>query len=377
MNDVLEFIRNNIDVVISLRETQDGVSISRKLQHYFSMRPFVGKKRVFYEKILSYASLAEKNVPGSGIVFLKKILDIDVNKSLHLQTNDKQSLIAKLANTNLDKDVINMLIEALAIASTQTTFMIKKSSNTRSSIEYSEGYKFKIKSLIDFKKTFEIKNSYVICIDGYIENISEIHHLLEFLSDDLDNCLLFCRGMSEDVKHTIKVNLDRGTINLFPYLVPFDVEFCNTLVDIAVVAGGDVISTTKGQLISAININNLVKIDNCECSKESLVLSNKLTKSSVARHVDNLKTSMEERRELETIFSDRIASLTSSYLEFRLPFDINYNVKCQQLDEGIRLISSIMNKNLNGHQLLDDLLSSYKKLLTDVVISGDLDGKNI
>ena len=60
---------------------------------------------------------------------------------------------------------------------TATKLSIKKSAIGQTYIDVCEGYNFSIKSLINTPAT-ELKNSKIVCIDGYIESASEIHHLL-------------------------------------------------------------------------------------------------------------------------------------------------------------------------------------------------------
>lgn len=374
VDEVLSFVKNNLDVTVSLHAEKDKTIASRKLQHYFSMRPFSGENKIRYESLLSYASTAEKLAPGAGIKFLSKVSESAVNGFHSVvnnnNNNDRSSILDKLQNSGFDHDIFHMLVEALEHANTQTTFMIKVSNSSKSYMEYSEGYKFKVKSLIDLKRTFEFKKPKVVTIDGYVESVAEAHHLFQFLSENSETCVFLCRGMSEDVKHTIKINLDRGILKMVPYVVPFDLEFCNTMVDVAVVAGGDVVSSTKGQLISNMNLFDIPSVEKCECTREFLVISNKNTKSEVKAHVDRLKSKIEGRLELEEVLSKRLSSLTSSYFEFRIPLDMSYNLKRQQLDEGIRIISTSVGKKTDVDSMINDLVKSYKRLTTDVIVSG-------
>ena len=94
-----------------------------------------------------------------------------------------------------------------------------------------------------------LRDARIACIDGYVESVSELHLLLEELSEAKVPCFLFVRGMSEDVLHTIKTNNDRKTLMVFPYIVPFDLDSVNTIVDIAVSAGTDVLSNLKSDKI--------------------------------------------------------------------------------------------------------------------------------
>lgn len=369
MKNVLDFIRDNVIVQNSIKEQNGQVRLNRNLQHFISLKPFEGSAQALYEKILSHAITAERIFPGGGKFILKKIVSFEGMTSDIFVPKTKQELIKQLISANLNKNILNMLLEALDLVTTQTTFLIKKSTNSYFSVEYNEGYKFDLTCHILNKKSKNLTKPKIICIDGYIENVSEIHHLLQKFSETQEVCLLFCRGMSDDVRHTIKVNLDRSTLNMIPYITPFDVDSCNTLVDIAIIAGCDVVSTTKGQLISSIKYESLGSIEKCECLNEAVVIYNNHTRHSVLKQIENLKKKIEERSEIEDILSKRIRSLTASCIEFRIPDDLNYQSNCQQLDEGIRVLSKAVSRQLDVKKMLDDVLKSYESLKTDLVFT--------
>lgn len=356
MEKVLEFVRKNLNVTSSLREESEKIKLSRKLQHFYAMKPFIGIEKSFYERLLSYAASAEKIFPGGGIIFLKKISSFQEDEIDNARNKDE--LIKKLEILNFEKIVFEMLVQSLELASINTTFLVKKSANNFALLELSEGNKFKVVRLVETQNNIKLDNTKIVCIDGFVENVSEIHHLLVKLSETQDKCIFLCRGMSDDVRHTIKVNLDRKTLNMIPYSIPFDLESCNTLVDIAVVSGCDVLSTNKGELISSIQFDSLRTVEHCECGLDSLVIFNTKTKNSIKSHIKNLKMKLEERNEIESFLNDRIRSLTSSCIEFKLPDDLNYYSRCQQLDEGIRLISSEIKNFSSKKELIDTFLES-------------------
>jgi hypothetical protein len=149
--------------------------------------------------------------------------------------------------------------------------------------------------------------------------------------------------MSEDVLHTIKVNNDRKTLVLYPYFVPYDIDNVNTLVDIAVTSNTDVVSTTKGDLISTIGLQSLGKVSTSILSSDNVILTpTKDAKDRLNLHIANLKRTIVDRPELEETLSHRLKSLSSHNLYVCLPDDINYYSDRQQIDEGIRVIMSII-----------------------------------
>ena len=77
---------------------------------------------------------------------------------------------------------------------------------------------------LDFDSDFLVKKIQLgskdykfVIIDGFIDSVGEIFHLLTKASEEEEPyVIMFCKGMKEEVKNVIIQNLSRGTINLLP-----------------------------------------------------------------------------------------------------------------------------------------------------------------
>ena len=354
-------IIKNLDVCMSLDCTGPFSRTRRGLQHMMGKKYSDTNKSAEYESIMNYAVRSEMSCPGSGLIFLKLLTGVyeEIDNSV---VRNKSDIIDILKCRYFDDKVLQLLKQSLEYMNNVTRLSIKKSSNQNNHIEIVEGFNFKVKNLLkDSNHTIELIDAKVLCIDGFIESVSEVHHLFSFIAEKQDTCLIFSRGMSEDVLHTIKVNNDRKTFYTLPFVIPFDPENVNTIVDIAVVSGTDVVSSTKGNLISSIDLQTLGKIDSCVLSLENLRIKNSSTKNAVKTHRVSLKNLLEDRPELEHIISSRLRCLSSSCIDFCIPDDINFYSTSQQLDEGIRIISSIVNNTYSPSSAAKSFLNSYYK----------------
>jgi hypothetical protein len=123
--------------------------------------------------------------------------------------------------------------------------------------------------------------------------------------------------------------------------VRFDLDGMNTLVDLAMIAGCDVVSSLKGELISSVNFADLPRVDRITAHKSRIVLMHKGTARVVAQHVQRLR----ERRESEveavsTLLDARIRSLMSNHVIIRLTNDRNFVIKSQAVDRALRAVRS-------------------------------------
>ena len=153
-----------------------------------------------------------------------------------------------------------------------------------------------------YEKEENIFNYKIIIIDGVVQSIGEIHHVLHDSAENKTPYVIFCYGTSEEVKHNIILNNKKGITKVYPICLNFDENSLNVLNDIAVLHDVDIISANKGQTIST-EVKNLKqkgsKITISEnkfsfipvCSKEQLVahknfLSNRIKNASIDSNKD-------------------------------------------------------------------------------------------
>ena len=360
LQKVKNLVKENLRNKFSLDCTGKFAKTRRGLQHFLSLRLKDKDAQSLYEVVLTHASYSEKSCPGSGLVFLEKFVNDVKSPTPSLKT--KQDIVDSLISSNYSKKITDILLYILNSCEENTKVSIKKSTSHHTFIEETEGYSFQANFLLKTSYS-SFKDARIACIDGYVENVSELHRILTDLSENKSPCLIFCRGMSDDVLHTIKVNNDRQTILVIPFVVPFDIENVNTIVDIAVVSGTDVLSTNKGDLISSLNIQNTGKVDHVNVYNNVIAISNTCTRPRVLNHIENLKKTIEERSEIEEILSKRLRSLTASCIDVYLPDDIRFFSDSQQLDEGIRTIMSCIKNSYDP----SGTASYYVKKLQTVI----------
>jgi len=91
------------------------------------------------------------------------------------------------------------------------------------------------------------------------------------------------------------------------------------------------------------------------------------SKNRVKMHINNLKKKLTDCNELEKDYiHKRITSLTANRIDVFLPDDMNYYARTQELDEGIRLILSVMNKSFLVNDAANLYFSSLEKTLHSI-----------
>ena len=214
------------------------------------------------------------------------------------------------------------------------TFTEKFVSNS-TSVELKNGYNFNVlvcESFLDSQGGWKKSNVRCIVIDGIVDRVSEIHHLLQQAVESGGSYVIFAREFSNEVMHTIQLNHARGTIDLMPISVPMSEEHMNTLVDIAVVCNTDIVSSIKGDLISAAVQKDLAIIDKIVCSNNNFTIFNNNSLNRVTNHVSNLEKQIVALQEVKdqpidaiegkrSLFRQRIRSMNNSTVMVRIGHD--------------------------------------------------------
>jgi chaperonin GroEL (HSP60 family) len=234
----------------------------------------------------------------------------------------------------------DMTYEALCIAGLNGKVVLTKQQTQQDSdiLELNDGSFFPEVISIFKLKNSKYLNPRIACIDGYIESVSEIHHLLEEASRLKENIFLFVRGISDEVVHTLKVNYDRGTLTVLPFIVKYDLDGVNLLNDIAIVTGGDVISSLKGQLISSVKLSTCHRVDYINVSDAGVLIEKLETRNKVNEHVHFLQKKLLELNEdtSKEFIAKRIKNLGSNRVTISLKLDHNATKKSFMIDRALR-----------------------------------------
>lgn len=297
--------------------------------------------------LLDFALKAEQLSPGSfketinfcnDLLLLNKHSISKFDSSFHPSLNHLKKMIHEFCSNEM---ISELCYQSICLAGFGGKISIEKSLNSEVSIELIDGYTFKHESL--GLPPIKLKKPRVICIDGYVESVSEVNLLFEGAVELKHPLILISRGMSDDVLNTIKVNRDRKSMFVYPVKIAFDLQGINTISDISTVIGTPPVSCNLGQLISSTKIQDSIEIDEIFISGNSLVIKNSKTRSSVNFHIKSL---IEKRNssnlEVEELLTSRIKSLSNNCVVVRLPNDSNYVLNSQSIDYVLRSIKSML-----------------------------------
>jgi hypothetical protein len=294
-----------------------------------------------YLMALEHARNAETIAAGSSLatVELSKIINVKnriVTKTLEgrkFTRSDVPSLVEGILPNNELRSFARFV--ELAGAS---KYQLDHVPSRFDSVEFVDSYEFKHVSKNVETQTI-MDGSSMLIVDGYIENVSEIHTILDYCGKNRQRLLICCRGCSDDVSHTLAVNRARGTLSAFALAFPFDENDANTLVDIAMLVGHDVISSLKGQLISAVEPDKLPQIQFARLIRDKLLLNDSRAHNRIVQHVKNIKEKLLSAQvESFAPLEKRLKRLSGSTMIVRLKSGVDHQLRCELWDQAFRTI---------------------------------------
>jgi chaperonin GroEL (HSP60 family) len=347
--DVVNFMLSCVEKMQSnaVAIIDDGYNIKTYIQALYAQRHQDTLSATIHEVILSNLILAERAAPGAArlvLTFLnEKATNIPQEKSYTTKIAQKDELLrlvreAVIENQALMLPVVESIID---VAGFGGKVVIEKSLNGKFIIEKMDGYTFVVNPQFSHGKRFQSPR--VFCIDGYVETVGEIHHMLEEAAGERVNVVMFVRGLADDVVHTLRVNFDRGTLNVVPIIVPFDVQGINMLGDIATILSGDVFSSARGDLISSIRLKDASMADFIKVENNSVIITKKgslITTVPRAMQLRQKRDSVED--DLAALYDKRIRSLTPNCVVVRVPVGIEHVRNVQAIDVALRTVSAVV-----------------------------------
>lgn len=356
---------------LSLARTKVGLAFHTNLQTIERIRPHEPVERAVFDTIVTHAYAAEKIGPGAFDSCIRELIECSFDRDegyypqssmnslcdtvlrrvQHATTGDIDWLLEDVS----DDMTKSMIKEAVKLAGFAGHICIEKAIASKTSVELTRGHVFALKPLFGAPVSFDRPR--IICIDGFIETVSELHGVLHAASETREPCLVFVRGLADDVKQTLKTNRDRGTLNVIPVIVPFDLEGLNTLNDIATVSSTDIISSNKGQLISNVRLSDTVVIDKATLQGDRVTLFNTKSSRAVKVHLNNLRTkrSVQNVSDVSCLLDARIKSLLPNHTVIRMPDDRDFVIRSQTIDHMLRSVKALVDfgtVNVDGKKKL-------------------------
>ena len=267
--------------------------------------------------VLAQAIIKEgvKNVAAGGDpMAIKRGIDKAVEsaveglKGISSEINGKED-IARVASISANSNEIGELIaEAMEKVSKDGVITIEESKTATTGLNVVEGMQFDKGYVSPYmvtdteKMEAVVDNPYILITDKKISNIQEILPLLENLMQQSGKLVIICDDIEQEALSTLILNKLRGVINVLAVKAPgYGDKRKAMLQDIAILTGGEVITSDLGLELKDVQIEQLGRARQIKADKEhTIIVDGSGDKQQIADRIGQLKAQItEEKSEYE------------------------------------------------------------------------------
>ena len=263
--------------------------------------------------VLAQAMIKEgvKNVAaGADPMSMKRGIDkavksaVEELKTISVPVNGKDD-IARVASISANNDQVGELIaEAMEKVSKDGVITIEESKTSTTQLNVVEGMQFDKGYVSPYMVTDTEKmeaivdNPYILITDKKISNIQEILPLLESLMQQSGKLVIICDDIEGEALSTLVLNKLRGVLNVVAVKAPgFGDKRKSMLQDIAILTGGEVITSDLGLELKDTQIEQLGRARQVKVQKENTIIVDGYgDKQQIADRVGQIKAQINETK---------------------------------------------------------------------------------
>ena len=235
---------------------------------------------------------------------MKKATDcaVEAIKKMSSKVNGKEHIAKVAAISAGDEEVGNLVADAMEKVSGDGVITIEESKTMMTELDLVEGMQFDRGYISAYMATDMDKmeavldNPYILITDKKISNIQEILPLLEQIVQSGAKLLIIAEDVEGEALTTLIVNKLRGTFNVVAVKAPgYGDRRKAMLEDIAILTGGQVISSELGLELKDTTMEHLGRAKSVKVQKENTVIvDGEGSKDAIAARIASIKKQVEE-----------------------------------------------------------------------------------
>ena len=235
---------------------------------------------------------------------MKKATDtaVDAIAKMSSKVNGKEHIARVAAISAGDEEVGQLVADAMEKVSGDGVITIEESKTMQTELDLVEGMQFDRGYISAYMATDMDKmeavldNPYILITDKKISNIQEILPLLEQIVQSGSKLLIIAEDVEGEALTTLIVNKLRGTFNVVAVKAPgYGDRRKAMLEDIAILTGGQVISSELGLELKEVTMDQLGRAKSVKVQKENTVIvDGEGEKEAIAARINQIKGQIEE-----------------------------------------------------------------------------------
>ena len=328
-----------------------------------------------------------KNVAAGGDpMSIKRGMDKAVNtaveslKKISSPVNGKED-IARVASISAnDKEIGNLIADAMEKVSKDGVITIEESKTSSTTLDVVEGMQFDKGYISPYMATdmekmeANIDNPYILITDKKISNIQEILPLLESLMQASAKLVIIADDIEGEALSTLILNKLRGVLNVVGVKAPgFGDKRKEMLQDIAVLTGGEVITSDLGMDLKTTEISQLGRAKQVKITKENtIIVDGAGDKTAIQNRVHLIKTQLEETTSEydQEKLRDRLAKLAGgvAVIGVGAATEVEMKEKKLRIEDALSATKAAVEEGIvaGGGTALVDIIPDVEKTLESV-----------
>ena len=328
-----------------------------------------------------------KNVAAGGDVMgIKRGMDkatavvVDELKKISSPVNGKED-IARVASISANNEEIgNLIAEAMEKVSKDGVITIEESKTSNTEVNVVEGMQFDKGYVSPYMVTDTEKmvavmdNPYILITDKKISNIQEILPLLESLMQESGKLVIIADDIEGEALSTLILNKLRGVLNVVAVKAPgFGDRRKEMLEDIAILTGGEVITSDLGLELKDTTVEQLGRAKQVKIEKENtIIVDGAGDKEKISARVKQIRGALEETQSEydKEKLQERLAKLAGgvAVIEVGAATEVEMKEKKLRIEDALSATKAAVEEGIvaGGGTALIDVIPKVEELLTKV-----------
>ena len=252
-----------------------------------------------------------KNVAAGGDpMAIKRGMDkttekaVEILKTISVPVNGRDD-IARVASISANNEEVgNLIADAMEKVSNNGVITIEESKTSNTELNVVEGMQFDKGYVSPYmvtdteKMIADVDNPYILITDKKIDNIQDILPLLENLMKISGKLVIICDDITGEALSTLILNKLRGVLNVVAVKAPgYGDKRKEMLQDIAVLTGGEVITSDLGLELKDTAIEQLGRAKQIKVEKDkTIIVDGEGDKQQLADRIGQLKAQIQEEK---------------------------------------------------------------------------------
>ena len=252
-----------------------------------------------------------KNVAAGGDpMAIKRGMDktteaaVEALRKISVPVNGKED-IARVASISADNEEVgNLIANAMEKVTTNGVITIEESKTSNTELNVVEGMQFDKGYVSPYmvtdteKMIADMDNPYILITDKKIDNIQEILPLLENVMKMSGKLAIICDDIEGEALSTLILNKLRGVLNVIAVKAPgYGDKRKEMLQDIAILTGGEVITSDLGLELKDTDIAQLGRAKQVKVEKDkTIIVDGNGDKAQIADRVSQIRAQLEEEK---------------------------------------------------------------------------------